>query len=217
MRNVKPRARAGIDTKGMKPRDVILAKMLECHEDAAEMDGKKSISFVGIMDSFVMCNRNSKWRDDWKALYGEELIAPEIENVGPVSAFQTDFVLTEEGLKAAGFTPKDILPSKTPKTNKEHHDMIRAKLLNNRGIQIFDLLLERGPMSRLELAAALGISDRGAYFSYALQDGKEQGYFEVDPATEGLKKGKKVRLSAKCFVAPPNEIVIMSSDSESSE
>ena len=74
--------------------------------------------------------------------------------------------------------------------------------MNSRGEQIFDLLLKNRALTRKELARALGISDTGAYFSYALQQLKDLGYAEN---IRGEGKGNKVSLTDKAFVSSRDE------------
>jgi len=53
-------------------------------------------------------------------------------------------------------------------------------------------------LSRKELAKLLGISDTGAYFSYALQQLKDLGYAEN--VKKQNEKGSVVRLTDKAFL-----------------
>lgn len=120
--------------------------------------------------------------------------------------FTSSFRLTEAGIEmAASDEYKAVMnvAQKKPTTNEELHKSIKEKLMNKREDEIFDLLLKQGRFNRVELAKALGISHRGANFSYALQQLKDLGYVEFDPESKGA--GKKLRLSKKAFVDPPGE------------
>lgn len=182
------------------PSQVLLGKLLECH--AVEAEEYSGLSFEDIMNSLGMNNRNTGWRNAWKELNQQGFT----EEKGSGGFFTSKFGLTDAGLEEAATDEyKEALAAATvtqPKTNAEHQERIKAKLMNARGEQIFDLLMERGPLSRNELAKILGISDRGAYFSYALQQLKNQGYAEV----VGKGKGKKVRLAQKAFLPGSPEV-----------
>lgn len=186
-------------TKGTnsKPDQVLLTKLMEQH-----MMDSSPVSFASIMTSLDMNDRNTKWRIARKNLQEKDHTEQSTEG----GFFTSGFKLTKVGLDMAATDEykEAMAQMKTaPKTNKEHHARIKGKLMNQRGDQIFDLLLLRGPLSRKELASILGISDRGAYFSYALQQLKDQGYAEnVPDAGSGRKK---VRLTDKAFVGPRDE------------
>lgn len=150
-----------------------------------------------------MNDRNTGHRLAWNGLIADSVIVAVAGGKG--TTFTSDFMLTEQGLEAAkslGFNVSTLTTtasSAKAMTNEELHDRIKSKCINNRGCEIFKLLLGKGPLSRKELAEQeLGISNTGAYFSYALAQLKELGYVEPDPS---LGKGK-LRLSDKCFLSP---------------
>lgn len=188
----------------MPPDKTLLSMLLE-------EDETRPMSFADIMQSFGMNDRNTGWRNTWKKLLQDGHIEPLQEGKGPL--FTSPYQLTGSGLELVATDEfKQSLLGKTkstlrPKTNEELHERIKKKLMNNRGIQIFDLLHNRGPMSRMDLAKALEISDRGAYFSYALQQLKDLGYVEIDSSRAcAAKKNKKLRLTEKAYIGEaPNK------------
>lgn len=189
-----------------KPRDVLLGQLMETHL----VDTESSLSFADILSSLGMNDRNTKWRNAWKDLRAETMT--EQAQGGPF--FTSGFRLTAQGVEEASTEElKELMEknkaaneTKKPHTNTELHDIIKSKLMNKRGEQIFDLLVENRKqqescatgMTRKELSKALGISDTGAYFSYALQQLKDLGYAENKSSEKG--KGKKVCLTDKAFV-----------------
>jgi hypothetical protein len=180
----------------MKPEVALLAKLAERY---VEFDGdlrEASASFCDIMDEFGMNNRNTGWRRAWaKLIETDKYIEPLTEGA---ATYTSDFALTLRGLEASDVKRVE---STKPSTNSELHDAIKSRCMNKRGEQIFDLLLTKGPLTRKELANKhLMISDRGAYFSYALQQLKDLGFVEVD--TMGKSK---LRLSDKCFMDPVSD------------
>lgn len=197
-----------------KPRDVLLGQLMEQYlmtlneENAADDAG--SISFADILGALGMNDRNTKWRNVWKDLHASKL-TEQLEQ--GASIFTSGFRLTPAGREEASTEElKEIMAKSStitaknkPKTNEELHTFIKSKLMNQRGEQILDLLVddhekEGEGMSRKELSKALGISDTGAYFSYALQQLKDLGYAEnVRSGQKG--KGTKVCLTGKAFVA----------------
>ncbi|CAB9527438.1 expressed unknown protein [Seminavis robusta] len=181
-----------------KPSEVLLSQLMEKYL----MDEESGASFTDILSGLGMNDRNTGWRKAWQGLNDDGLI----EQVEKKSAFYTgDFRLTEKGRDEASTDElKQVMKAahgtKT-KTNEDLHKRIKGKLMNQRGEQIFDLLLKHGALSRKELAKHLKISDTGAYFSYALKQLKELGYAEDVPGEGG--KGKKVKLTNESFVDPP--------------
>ena len=187
-------------TNGGTPSEVLLGKMMEQH-----IMGSDSVSFADILSELGMNDRNTKWRNAWRDLVDKGTI----EACGAASdpLFTSGFRLTPEGKHLATTDEykeaMSAVPSK-PTTNEELHEQIKGKLMNRRGEQIFDLLLEHGAKTRKELAKLLGISDTGAYFSYALQQLKDLGYAEN--ISSSSSKAKLVRLTANAFVTPPKEL-----------
>lgn len=215
------------------PHQVLLAQLMEQHlsnigeheedqdNETKPSEGAPGLSFAAILSTLGMNDRNTGWRNAWKDLHQRGLIEQQLQQQqadnGSVGGFFTSpFGLTQKGIDEA--TTDELkeamaaIAKNKPKTNAEHHERIKAKLMNERGEQIFDLLLESytnsvdggsddndAAQSRTELARKIGISDRGAYFSYALQQLKNLGY------AEDVKDGnnrKKVRLTDKCFPFP---------------
>lgn len=180
------------------PKEVLLSQMMEQYT----VDKDKSLSFGDILKGLGMNDRNTGWRNAWKDLEKNGLIEAA---AGSGSTFTSGFRLTEKGREEASTEEYEELMKRNkglgggPKTNEELHERIKGKLMNERGEQIFDLLLQHGTLSRKELAKHLGISDTGAYFSYALQQLKDLGYAEN---VSGDGRGKKVRLTDQAFVDP---------------
>ena len=189
-------------TKG-KPAEVLLSQLMERYL----VDADSAASFVGILSGLGMNDHNTTWRNEWRGMEKEGLIE-QVEGGGPL--FTSDFCLTEKGRDEASTDElKQVMKvnnaagGNKPETNEEFHKQIKSKLMNERGEQIFDLLLKHGSLTRKELAKHLGIADTGAYFSYALQQLKDLGYAENFSA-EGCR-GKKVRLTDASFIKPPSK------------
>lgn len=166
-----------------------------------------SISFVSIMKTRKMNDRNTTWRNEWRSMIEKGLIHPSGDDTtaGSGGTFTSNYELTEQGEDRAVSTPaqkeaKRLLELQ-PKTTEEEHARIRKICMNNRTVQIFDLLLKHGKLTRKELAATIGISDRGAPFSYGLRQLKELGYVLVDK-TSSLKGRKVLMISNKAFLDP---------------
>ena len=200
-----------------KPAEVLLGQLMEHHlyaidsgidnvDDndplASSATTTAGLSFCNILHNFKMCDRNTSWRNAWKGLSEQNLIS-QIESSG--GFYTSAFSLTTTGLEEASteevkeIMAKNSVASKKPKTDDELHEHIKGRLMNQRGEEIFDLLVGYGPMSRKKLAEHIGISDRGAYFSYALQQLKDLGYAENMMAGDGTRK-TKVTLTGKSFV-----------------
>ena len=192
---------------GGTPDQILMTKLFE----QQVVMNNKSVSFVDILKELGMNDRNTKWRNTWRELeqkgYIQQSMGKEMSSGGG-SFFVSGFHLTDTGMdvtatdeyKQAMKSNKEILAK--PKTNQELHKQIKEKLMNKRGDEIFDLLLKFGSLSRTELSGKLGISDRGAYFSYALQQLKDLGYVEIDSDNPG--KQKRLRLSDSAFVVRPH-------------
>lgn len=92
------------------------------------------------------------------------------------------------------------LMEKPVKTNDEHQERIKkcyCEGWNGRGVEIFDLLLKHGSCKRKEIAALMGISDRGANFHYSLKALLDHKFVEKDPNCKGY-----IRLSDEAFLSP---------------
>ena len=218
-----------------KPVEVLLEQLMQHHllaESDGDGDGNDDESsttlgpsFCGILQGLDMNDRNTSWRNAWKSLSESKLIS-QIKSGG--GFYTSGFRLTTKGLEEASTDElKEIMAknntiSKQPQTNDELHQRIKAKLMNQRGEQIFDLLLKYGSMSRYELAKSLGISDRGAYFSYALQQLKDLGYAEnairdrdgknvVEITVKSFVNGKIETGEKSYSYSKENEVIVKSS------
>jgi hypothetical protein len=189
--------RANLLNNGAGPGDRLLARMMERYQEYDGDDEQAATSFCNIMKDFGMNDRNTTQRAAWTAMIEEKQYIVAIPG-GKNTTFTSDFKLTQAGLDAAAALGFELsVPSGKVATNAELHDRIKSKCMNKRGHDIFNLLLKKGSLSRTELAEKeLKISNRGAYFSYALQQLKDLGYVEKDPAD-----GKKLRLSDECFLS----------------
>jgi Mn-dependent DtxR family transcriptional regulator len=109
-----------------------------------------------------------------------------------------------------------------PMTNADFQEQIKASLKLKYAPLIFDLLLQRGPTSRKELARILGVNDRSHGFSYGLQElTKTRGLVAPDPSSGG--QSKALCLTDKAFLkgaarngekSDPEDVVEMTSESE---
>jgi hypothetical protein len=187
------------DGKEMTPEQRFLAKLMDRYAESEGDAEKGAASFCDIMGEFGMNNRNTGQRKVWASMIETKHYIERVAGGKGTSLFTYECKLTQAGLEAAAAEGMELsIPSGTPTTNKELHERIKSKCMNNRGHDIFDLLLKKGPLTRKELAEQeLKISNRGAYFSYALQQLKDLGYVERDPSASNKAK---LRLSDKCFV-----------------
>jgi hypothetical protein len=153
------------------------------------------------MKARKMNDRNTPWRKEWRLLIDEGYIRPVGNHHG---IFTSDHELTDLGEDRSGSPNKlkeiQRLLETPEKTTAEHHAKIRKLCMNNRAVQIFDLLLKHGSLTRKELAATIGISDRGGPFSYGLRHLKQLGFIVVAKISRRGKK--KLVLSDKAFVKP---------------
>ncbi len=187
--------------------DTILATMM-----AVQLKRhSSSLSFVSLMKARKMNDRNTGWRNEWRNLILKGYIQPatsktcsESSKAGSNGIFTSDYELTEKGEEKAGSPEqKEIkrLMESTVNTTAQEHERIRKLCMNNRTVQIFDLLLKHGSLTRKELAATIGISDRGGPFSYGLRQLKRLGYVIVDE--KASERGKKIlKLSDRAFFNP---------------
>lgn len=158
-----------------------------------EMHGKATVSFMQLAKDLKFMERTTTWRNSWKALMNDKKY---IEVVDGKSVFTSECRMTQAGKDHAS-TPEyeDFLKELNfiPQTNEDHHDHIKKRLKNAKGVAIFDLLLAHGSLSRKELSTILQCNDRQHLFSNGLKDLKAMGYVEKD---------KKFRLSDKAFLDP---------------
>lgn len=132
------------------PDEIMLDKLMEQH--VMEND---EVSFADIMKDLGMNDRNTKWRNAWKELKEKEYTERSINSEsGPF--FTSGFRLTTTGIALAATDEYKQLKTNQPRTNEELHAKIKGKLMNKRGDQIFDLLLQHGSLSRKELSGLLG-------------------------------------------------------------
>lgn len=203
----KSKANKGKPSDNGSIADSILATMM-----AVQLKrNSSSLSFVSLMKARKMNDRNTGWRNKWRKLIQEGYIQPAKSNPSSESSkasgngiFTSDHELTEKGEEKVGSPEqKEIkrLMETTVNTTAQEHERIRKLCMNNRTVQIFDLLLKHGSLTRKELAATIGISDRGGPFSYGLRQLKCLGYVVVDE--KASERGKKVlKLSNRAFLNP---------------
>ena len=138
--------------------------------------------------------RTTTWRNAWKSLLNDKHF---IEPVSPGSSVYTsEHKLTEAG-KAHASTPEyeEYLNELNfiPQSNADHQERIKKKLLNKKAVQIFNMLLKYGSLSRKELSTLLHCNDRQHEFSYGLKDLKTRKLVEVC-------EGKRCRLTDEAFL-----------------
>ena len=194
-------------TTAAKPEHRLFSSMVQRYADCDGDVKQAAVSFTDLMDEYGMNNRNTGYRNAWKDLVNVKSFIMIADASGQGPTFTTEYQLTAGGIGHAvntGMIPSEITndngstKAKEPKSNAELHDAIKSKCMNNRGHDIFRLLLTKGPLTRKELAEGhLNISYTGAYFSYALAQLKELEYVEKDPNG----KNGKLRLTSKCFVS----------------
>lgn len=173
------------------------------------------ISFVSLMKARKMNNRNTPWRNEWRNLIEEGYIRPFTSSASKGSSksseggvgsgtFMGNYELTHKGEDRAGSPEQKAikrLMETTVNTTAQEHDRIRKLCMNNRAVEIFDLLLKHGSLTRKELAATIGISDRGAPFSYGLRQLKRLGCIVVDE--KNAQRGVKLLMvSDQAFMNP---------------
>ena len=182
------------------PDEAILASMM----DRLVKRNSSSVSFADIMKARKMNDRNTAWRNMWKLLIDRGDIQPSKsksdsdKESAPV--FTSKYELTDQAVdRVATEEQKELkrLMESDVASTEEHHQRIRKICMNKRAVQVFDLLLKHGSYNRKELAATLGINDRGATFHYGLQQLMQLEFVVSDPS----KKGNIV-LSEKSFLLP---------------
>lgn len=191
--------KSGSKTTGNEERQTaLLSRMMDL-----QVQGTKEVSFFRLSKDLDFMERTSSWRASWKELVEEGYVKPSSGDVSAPVAYKTDYTVTEKGIERFGSPEfkKHQKEMKTPATTEEEHQArIFKKLLNKKSVSIFELLLRHGSLSRKELAAIIGVSDRGHAFSYALQQLKTLQIVEDDKNG----KGKKLRLSDAAFLDPKN-------------
>jgi len=168
-----------------------LGKMLEYH-----MEGNDAISYERLRLDFDIGHRVKSQLAAHKALITDGYIEPS------VSGGKSDYRITQKGRDLAATDEyKEFLKDSqfVPTTNEEKHDKIKKRLkYKKRGPHIFDLLMQYGSLTAVELAALL-CTQRGTHqFSYAVKELRDKKYAEADPA---VGKGK-LRLADLVFLKP---------------
>ena len=173
--------------------DKILVTIMAYREE-----GDEEITFEKLAVDLGCHERNNGWRAAWSSVKGAYLEPSDSGKGMKLSETGFDYVSSNEFKEA---TKHLVVPKKT---NEDHQERIKDALNDKHkaaAVQIFDLLLEYAPLTRVELASIMGISDRNHNFSYGFQELKmKKGYIEVDKESSG--KGKKLRLSDKAFLKP---------------
>lgn len=173
-----------------------LTKMME-----REMRGDDSgVSYETLRVELNIGQRVKSQMAAWKNLKNLEYIVP---------TDGSNFRLTQKGIDLVASPEykeyiKDL--NIVSATNEDHQARIKKHLNpehKKRGIQIFDLLLEYGSFTAMELAALAKIKRGAHHFSYALQELKKKGYVETDDSSpEREVRGKLLCLSDKAFLSP---------------
>jgi hypothetical protein len=163
------------------------------------MQGRETVSFTQLSEDLGFMDRTTSWRNSWKVLFDDKKFVELAE--GGKSIFKDECRMTQAGKDHAA-TPEYLEFMKelnfVPKTNKDHQARLKKRMLNDRAVQIFELLLKHGPLSRRELSSMLHCNDRQHKFSYGLKDLKTKNLVEV-VEVDGKKK---LILSDKAFRSP---------------
>ena len=172
------------------------------------MHGKETISFTQLAVDLKFMNRTSSWRQSWKILMNEKKF---VEMAEGDSVFTGECRLTHIGKHHAA-TPEYLEYIKelsfVPQTNEEHQARIKKRLINDKSVQIFDLLLAHGSLSRKEISTILRCNDRQHKFSYGLKDLKTRALVEAD----GNAGKKRIRLADSAFLSPDDRPVAVDVD-----
>jgi hypothetical protein len=204
---VSIKAKRGKSNSKLSIADTLLSTMV-----AVQVRRNEScISFVSLMKARKMNNRNTPWRNEWRNLIEEGYIKPvtskpssESSEGGGNGMFTGNYELTDKGEDQAGSPEQKTikrLMETTVNTTAEEHARIRKLCMNNRTVELFDLLLNHGSLTRKELAATIGINDRGGPFSYGLRHITRLEYIVVDE--KNAQRGKHLLMvSDKAFMNP---------------
>ena len=179
------------------PENALLANLMAYH--MREVNGA---SFEKCAADLGFMKRTKSWCKAWSQLIDKGLIISCVPGGAKTTA---DHCLTDAG-KAQASTPEyeEFVKDKTfvAATNEDHQDRIKKRLVNEksrqRGIQIFDLLLEHGALTRKELCGIIGVRSGTHSFSYALKELKGK-QLVVGQGPE------KLRLSDKAFLDPSTD------------
>ena len=188
------------------PENRLLANLMAYHmREVNRVSFKKCATDLGFMV------RTKSYCKAWSQLIEKGLIVSCEPGGAKTSA---DHRLTEAG-KAHASTPEyeEFVKDKTfvAATNQDHQDRIKKRLVNDksrqRGVQIFDLLLEHGALTRKELCAILNVRSGTHSFSYGLKDLKDK------ELVAGVGS-EKLRLTDKAFLDPETDRPTHMSDQE---
>jgi len=152
--------------------------------------GTEAVSFEQLSKDLGFMVRTTSWRNSWKKLISDLQF---IEAVDPGAAvFTTDHRLTEAGKKHASTPEYEAFLKElnfVPQSNEEHQERIKKRLLNDKAVQIFDLLLQYGSLGRKELSTLLHCNDRQHKFSYGLKDLRTKNLVEKNNNMFSLTDG----------------------------
>lgn len=149
---------------------------------------QKSVTFDQISRECGYHQRTTSWLAVWK----------DIKSAGLVTKEDGGYRLTEEGFKASGARRH------CPKTNEEHHSMIKS-YLSLKGQQIFDILLKSDcPQYHKDIASALNVHHRSHAFSYGLKRLRELEIVRSVNVRDGGNKMKQcLKLSNRAYLSNP--------------
>jgi hypothetical protein len=163
------------------------------------MRGVDGVSFEKCAADLNFMKRTKSWNKAWTDLLTKGFIEPSVPGGAKTTA---DHRLTELG-KAQASTPEyeEFIKDKSfvAATNQDHQDRIKKRLVNDqvrqRSVEIFDLFLEHGELTRKELCGIMGVRSGTHTFSFGLKQLK-------DKELVGGKGSQKLRLSDKAFLNP---------------
>eukprot|EP00977_Amphora_coffeiformis_P028494 scaffold35468_cov237-Amphora_coffeaeformis.AAC.1 len=172
----------------------LLANLMSYH-----MRGTEGASFKKCATDLNFMTRTKSWCKAWSDLLDMGSIEPCIPGGAKTTA---DHRLTEGGIAQAS-TPEyeEFIKDKNfvATTNQDHQGRIKKRLSKGnhgpRCLQIVDLYLEHGALTRMELCGILGMRSGTHSVSYALKELKEMGILDGTGS-------EKLRLSDKFFLDP---------------
>ena len=161
------------------------------------MRGTTAVTFDRIRKDMGYQPKNKLLDEAWKNVRNEAFVE-DVTSSGAKKLFQ----LTEKGIDRAAPEEYKFDLANPPKNTEELHARIKQRAMNDKGVKIFDLLLDKGPLTGKELADTLDTKEGSHAFFYAFKELKDKGLAEVDvEATKNSGKRKqKYRLSAKAFI-----------------
>ena len=175
----------------------LLANLMAYHMQ--DVDG---VSFEKCAADLGFMKRTKSWAKAWSQLIDMGLIVSCVPGGAKTTA---NHCLTDAG-KAQASTPEyeEFVKDKTfvAATNEDHQDRIKKRLISvknrKRCVQIFDLLLEHGSLTRKEMCSILNLRSGTHSFSYALKELKDKGLVSG-------KGSEKLVLSDKAFLDPSTD------------